>query len=113
MGEASKRLWVGLVCDIVTGVCGTVGVAGMLGSIILLRLFQNPALEPFMTNDNVHLDRPRKASGLCVPAVRSDAMDKTNVRLKIHVSPCRKCLKLDIPFRKQDATPPASQPSIR
>ena len=59
---------------------GSTGVGGHV-AISLLRLFQKPALGPFMTNANVHLDRPLNDSGWWTENVKSDAKDKMNVRL--------------------------------
>jgi hypothetical protein len=39
------------------------GVGGQV-AISFLRFFQKPALGPFMTNANAHLDSPLKDSGL-------------------------------------------------
>lgn len=55
-----------------------VGVVNLLWSCLF---FQNPAFGPFITNDRVQRDNPRKASGLCVKAVRSVANDIANAIL--------------------------------
>lgn len=54
---------------------------GVHAAISLLRFFQKPALDPFMTKANVHLDRPLNDSGWWTDSVKSDAKDKINVRL--------------------------------
>jgi len=41
---------------------------------------QNPALGPFMTNVDTHLESPLIDSGWCTEKVNSDAKDKTNVK---------------------------------
>lgn len=53
-------------------------VEGLLRSCFF---FQNPAFGPFITNDRVHRDNPRKLPGLCVKAVRSVASDVANTSL--------------------------------
>ena len=68
-----------------------VGGAGVGGaSVPNRRRFQNPALGPFMTNANVHFDRPRRVSGRWTAAVRIVDRERMNTSLiitnqKLHI----------------------------
>ena len=75
------------------------GVEGGVG-ISFLGFFQKPGLGSFIMKANVHLESPLKDSGWWTENVKSDAKDKTNVRLHRCCQQRSIVSGVDAPFRE-------------